>query len=104
MVKLLLDAGADPNVGNGSVTPFMKADRKGILQLQREMINWAVCNGHFDVIELFLNAGIADCLVETPLIKAAKHGQTEVVKLLLDAGAERNTADKDGRTPLHYSC
>ena len=36
----------------------------------------------------------------TPLTGASKNGQTDVVKLLLDAGTEPSKADGHGETPL----
>lgn len=38
---------------------------------------------------------------ETPLIRAASHGETAVVKLLLDRGAEIEAIDQEGGTALH---
>jgi ankyrin repeat protein len=37
---------------------------------------------------------------QTPLFWAAAYGYSEVVRLLLDHGAELNYADKDGRSLL----
>jgi ankyrin repeat protein len=36
----------------------------------------------------------------TPLLYAAENGHEAVVKLLLEQGAELETKDLDGRTPL----
>jgi len=40
----------------------------------------------------------------TPLMIAAKCGQTDAAILLRELGAEVNRKSKDGKTPLHYSC
>ena len=39
---------------------------------------------------------------ETPLIVAARHGHIEIVKLLIEAGADLETND-DGYTPLDFA-
>jgi ankyrin repeat protein len=39
----------------------------------------------------------------TPLIKAAAYGRIEVVKLLLEKGADVNKHNEGGETPLHYA-
>mmetsp|Transcript_37453 Transcript_37453/g.81536 ORF Transcript_37453/g.81536 Transcript_37453/m.81536 type:complete len:218 (+) Transcript_37453:145-798(+) len=40
---------------------------------------------------------------QTPLHYAVKYGQLEVVKFLLDRGADANRPCEYGRTPLHYA-
>lgn len=40
---------------------------------------------------------------DTPLIKAAANGHIEVVKLLLEQGADVNRHNEGGETPLHYA-
>jgi ankyrin repeat protein len=39
----------------------------------------------------------------TPLIKGAAYGRIEVVKLLLEKGADVNKHNEGGETPLHYA-
>jgi ankyrin repeat protein len=39
----------------------------------------------------------------TPLHEAANQGNTEIAKLLIDAGADIKASDLAGRTPLHYA-
>jgi ankyrin repeat protein len=39
-----------------------------------------------------------------PLHWAAQRGHKDVVKLLIDAGADLNAKDKNGWTPLHLTC
>ena len=45
--------------------------------------------------------GISAEEYDSKLLEAAKNGETELVKLLIAAGADVNQADKDGETPLH---
>ena len=57
--------------------------------------------------EIFLLNHPPDCLGRTPLHLAAGSNKLEVVNVLLDAGADPNMKDTDGKTPLHhvvYSC
>ena len=37
------------------------------------------------------------------LLSAAKRGLTSIVKILLDAGADKDVKNKDRETPLHYA-
>ncbi len=48
-----------------------------------------------------VNAWYSDGL--TPLHVAARHGHTEVAKILLEAGADVHAKVKDGVTPLHWA-
>ncbi|KAJ1986639.1 Glycerophosphocholine phosphodiesterase [Dimargaris cristalligena] len=41
--------------------------------------------------------------LNTPLTVAAKLGFTDIIKFLLERGANPNAADKDGETPIHYA-
>jgi len=41
---------------------------------------------------------------DTPLHSATQWGREEIVKLLLDNGAEVNTENQRGQTALHYAC
>lgn len=40
----------------------------------------------------------------TPLYLACKHGFCEIVKYFIDNGANINSKDHDGKTPLHIAC
>ena len=90
VVKVLLDAGADPN----------KADK-----YETTPIYWATSNNLNQVIKLLLDGGANPDLTnnygDTPLILAAYRGSNDVVQLLLDAGANPNRAYFGRMTPLH---
>ena len=41
---------------------------------------------------------------ETPLFQAAYWGQLDVVRALLNAGADKTIADSDGKKPIDVVC
>ena len=90
LVKLLLDAGADPNVHN----PY------GTTVLER-----AVANCDTTLVKLLLDAGADPNLPDNPygttvLEKAVSDCDTELVRMLLDAGADPNVHNPYGTTVL----
>ena len=92
-VQALLDAGADPNLAatNGLWTPLMKTARTGNSGLAR----------------LLLSAG-ADPEIRrldgsTALLVTAAHASTEMIDLLLDAGARTDAFNLKGEGVLHMA-
>ncbi|XP_060129102.1 ankyrin repeat and SOCS box protein 3 isoform X3 [Zootoca vivipara] len=89
-VAILLESGADPNeLTNDASTPLFLA----------------VQNGHVDVIKLLLQQGAningPHCWSEwNSLHQAAFQNYPEILKLLLDKGAEKECVDDFGITPL----
>ena len=57
--------------------------------------------GHDDIVKMLIEAG-ADVNSEgrSALLQAAREGRVDVVKMLIEAGADLNSKDKDGRTAL----
>ena len=75
----------------------------------QDTLDEACMGGNSDEVRLLLSFGLLDVnypkrvpYESTPLNGASKNGHTDVVKLLLGAGAEPSKADGNGETPLHY--
>ena len=74
-------------------------------------MSFATQQGDTDTVKRLLSSGMLDvnCIfssdiwMPTPLCMAAESGRTGVVKILLDAGADLNKADRSGRTPLYFA-
>lgn len=105
-LTMLLEAGADPNILNGT--------RKGpILAL-------AAMGGHPEIVKILLAAGADPNAADEPYGYTVLHSAaeafgapdstqteidniTETVRLLLAAGAKINVKNADGHTPLFYA-
>ena len=64
--------------------------------------------GNVEEVRKIISCGIspnfsADGFGITPLIYASKHGHEDLVKLLLNMGADPNLANQRGCTPLHFA-
>ena len=96
IVEILLKAGAESvaHLRNG-FTPFSVACSNGNMDIATMLIKKVVLSGH-------INAG-AD-FNSTPIFLAAYGGYTDIVKLLLDHGAEYTCRRVSGFSPLHAAC
>ncbi|KAJ3079873.1 hypothetical protein HDU99_009899, partial [Rhizoclosmatium hyalinum] len=71
-------------------------------------LHFAAGLGHVNVVQTLLDAGATLDLIDkngklTPLMHACRTGQTEVVNLLLEKGADIFASDNMGRTPLIHA-
>ncbi len=130
IVKILLDAGADPNrqLRNKS-TPFLLALDSGNTKAARVILERgaadlaslatvdvpplfvAATKGRAEICKLLIEAGCdvnlktTDGDEYTPLHNAAGYGSNkETIMVLLSAGADIEAQNYDGRRPLHMAC
>ena len=63
--------------------------------------------GNVEEVARLLSGGMVDVncsggkYLATPMCEAAYHGKLEVLRILMDHGAERDRVDRHGQTPLH---
>lgn len=90
-VILLLDHGADPNGGSPVADSL---DTGGL--------TWAVCAGDVALVKLMLERGLdlAHERHREALHRAAERGHVEMVRLLIEHGADPRAVDTHGETPL----
>ena len=111
IVAMLVEKGADVNAtDNWGYTPLLLASRYGHkeivamlvekgadvnteVQAQMTALLWATIAGHKDVVEILLQqpgiqVNAADMWGRTPLVNASTMGYTEIVRMLLEAGAD----------------
>ena len=126
-VKALLEDGANPNdKASDGKTPLLLASRAGRYRLPtlqalveggadvnffptggRSPLHSIAQFGEPEEMAYLLENGSDPDSVEytswTSLILAIRESKRECVRLLLDAGANRNTIDKEHRTPAHFA-
>ena len=59
--------------------------------------------GNADLVRALIKANVGINMKISPLSHACMTNNHEIAKLLLDAGADPNIADRHGETPLHYA-
>ena len=95
-VKTLLDAGADPNAQDGEgFTPLMRATISSLNTELRQLLLDSV--GNAENADLQNNSGV------TALMIAVDAGRHEVVRALLDIGADPDIQTEEGQTALMYA-
>ena len=130
IIKLLLEAGADPNFCysityynqqsvlmsavyyRGSIETVKLLLQFGSLVNHRDSrgytaIHFAARQGKDEIVTMLLDAGAEHDAktrdLNTPIALAAYGGYFKSVKRLLEKGCNINNTDKDLHTPLHYA-
>lgn len=128
--QALIAAGADVNAkDNIADSPYLYAAAEGRLDILRMTLKAgadlksvnryggiglipAAHHGHPDVVRELLKTDIAidhvnrlgwTALLETIILSDGGPTHTEILRLLVDAGADVNLADRDGMTPLAHA-
>uniref|UniRef100_A0ABD2VV80 PRANC domain-containing protein n=1 Tax=Trichogramma kaykai TaxID=54128 RepID=A0ABD2VV80_9HYME len=104
MAELLLRSGADPNLTNDEgLTPLHII----CIGNDDDYDNGEMAVMFFNIIDeiqLSVQVDAQDKAGNTPLHLALAKGCKKLVELLLGRGASPNLTDKDGLTPLHFTC
>jgi len=131
MAKKLVDAGADVNLQDDMQnSPFLYAGAEGYIDILKLCIgsnaDTTITNryggtalipaserGHVETVEVLLKETDIDvnhinnlgwtALLEAIILGDGSKSQTEIVRLLVNHGADVNIADKDGTTPLAHA-
>ena len=130
VARILIESGADVNaMDNISDSPYLYAGAEGRLEILRMTLDHgadltsvnryggtalipAAHHGHVETVRVLLqtatNIDHVNHLGWTALLEAVILGDggpvhTQIVKLLLEAGADAGIADKDGITPLMHA-
>jgi len=98
-VHLLLDHGADINILDNL--------GRSALNYATGALNWSETSKAEQVVKLIIKAGtdvnVKSTLGFTPLMWAARAGNLEITKLLIEKGANVQDTDNDGNDALHYA-
>lgn len=93
LVELLIDKGADVNM---------------VDELTRNALMYASSGPFPNTVKVLLKAGADPNLTDdeqnwTPAMMAAAEGQLEVLKVLVENGADLEMVDVDGESPLYFA-
>ncbi|XP_015377737.1 PREDICTED: ankyrin repeat domain-containing protein 17-like isoform X3 [Diuraphis noxia] len=124
LALLLIDRGANiEEVNDEGYTPLMEAAREGhedmvsVLlskganinaqteETQETALTLACCGGFLDVADFLIkNGAILELGASTPLMEAAQEGHIDLVRYLLECGADVHAQTTSADTALTYAC
>ena len=97
LLKLTLKAGADVHrTDSYNGTGLIRAADRGYVEIIKELLKTDIRINHVNKIGW-------TALLEAIILGSGGKQHTEVVRLLVDAGADVNLPDKDGITPLSHA-
>jgi len=102
LVSLLIENGAQ--VSNSKSESIVDGENS----IDYPLLHYAVDDGQEDMVRILAEKGKAPLNIPDqsgwyPLHLASGHGYVEIVKLLVNKGADINVKDKDGNTPLAWA-
>ncbi len=122
MIKILAKAGAELNLSNAAYTPLVYALNQENAKLTQALLdagadpNAPTSSGKLPIQEVLSNADLLGRLLKakadpnkeleydgSPLLQAIRDGNADVVKVLLENGADPRKAGKDGVAPLQLA-
>jgi ankyrin repeat protein len=100
VARVLLERGADVNLrSKGGFTPLLFAVRQGDLEATKVLVKAGAAIN--DPASDPPAAGRPAAAISSVLLMALNNGHMEIANFLLENGADPNTADRTGFTPLH---